>query len=175
MLQAVGSQRVRHDLVTEQQPSLVHRSLLLFYMPLNLRINNLFKCKDFHCFTGHHIFKFYFMIYFGCAGSSLLLAGFFSCSNGGYSLAAVRGLLIAGPSHCGSFSHRGAWVLEGSGSVLGRMDLVARRHVGPSRTKERTCVPCIGWWTLNCQTTREVLDTTFLWLSYFFFNGLPHT
>ena len=114
MLQAVGSQRVRHDLVTEQQPSLVHRSLLLFYMPLNLRINNLFKCKDFHCFTGHHILKFYFMIYFSCAGSSLLLVGFFSCSNGGYSLAAVRGLLIAWPSHCGAFSLRGLLIAAAS-------------------------------------------------------------
>ena len=34
--------------------------------------------------------------------------------------------------------------------------LVALRHVGSSRTRARTRVPCIGRWSLNHCTTREV-------------------
>ena len=34
--------------------------------------------------------------------------------------------------------------------------LVAPWHVGSSRTRDRTCVRCIGRWTLNNCTTREV-------------------
>ena len=36
------------------------------------------------------------------------------------------------------------------------MGLVAPRHVGSSRTRDRTRVPCIGRWTLNHCTTRDV-------------------
>ena len=36
------------------------------------------------------------------------------------------------------------------------MDLVALQHVGSSRTRDWTCVPCIGRWILNHCTTREV-------------------
>ena len=36
------------------------------------------------------------------------------------------------------------------------MGLVAPRHVGSSRTRARTRVPCIGRWILNHCTTREV-------------------
>ncbi|KAJ8794192.1 hypothetical protein J1605_003338 [Eschrichtius robustus] len=35
------------------------------------------------------------------------------------------------------------------------MGLVAPRHVGSSRTRARTCVPCIGRWILNRCATRE--------------------
>ena len=38
------------------------------------------------------------------------------------------------------------------------MGLVAPRHVGSSRTRGRTCVPCIGRQILNHCTTREVLN-----------------
>ena len=37
------------------------------------------------------------------------------------------------------------------------MGLVAPRHVGSSRTRDRTCVPCIARRILNHCTTREVL------------------
>ena len=37
------------------------------------------------------------------------------------------------------------------------MGLVALPHVGSSRTRDRTRVPCIGRWILNHCTTREVL------------------
>ena len=39
------------------------------------------------------------------------------------------------------------------------MGLVAPRHVGSSRTRARTCVPCIGRWILNHCATREVPGT----------------
>ena len=37
-------------------------------------------------------------------------------------------------------------------------DLAALWHVGSSRTRDPTCVSCIGRWILNYWTTREVLD-----------------
>ena len=44
----------------------------------------------------------------------------------------------------------------------GYVDLVAPRHVGSSRTRDRTGVPCIGKWILNHWTTREVLKSIIL-------------
>ena len=35
------------------------------------------------------------------------------------------------------------------------MGLVATWHVESSQTRDRTCVPCVGKWILNQQTTRE--------------------
>ena len=40
--------------------------------------------------------------------------------------------------------------------------LVAPRHVGSSRTRARTRVPCIGRWILNHCSTREALCLNFL-------------
>ena len=70
-------------------------------------------------------------------------------------------------SHCGGFSCCGEralgtraqqlW-LAGSrmqAQQLWRTGLVALRHVGSSRTRARTCVPCIGRWILNHCATRE--------------------
>ena len=37
---------------------------------------------------------------------------------------------------------------------LWHTDLVALRHVGSSQTRARTCVPCIGRWTVNHCVTR---------------------
>ena len=37
------------------------------------------------------------------------------------------------------------------------MGLVAVQHVGSSRTRARTCVPCIGRWILNHCAAREAL------------------
>ena len=42
------------------------------------------------------------------------------------------------------------------------MGLVAPRHVGSSRTRARTRVPCIGRWILNHCATREAPATTFV-------------
>ena len=43
-----------------------------------------------------------------------------------------------------------------------RKGLVAPRHVGSSRTRDRTCVPCIGRQILNHCATREALNKLFL-------------
>ena len=47
--------------------------------------------------------------------------------------------------------------------------LVAPRHVGSSRARDQTCVPCIGRQILNHCTTREVpLLPIFDWVVWFF-------
>ena len=43
-----------------------------------------------------------------------------------------------------------------------RMGLVAPRHVGSSRTRAQTRVPCIGRRILNHCATREALEALFL-------------
>ena len=45
------------------------------------------------------------------------------------------------------------------------MGLVAPVHVGSSRTRDWTCVPCVGRWILNHWTTREVLLSLFFLFS----------
>ena len=81
-------------------------------------------------------------------------------------------------SHCGGFSCCGAQALGVWASVvvarglsscglvgsraqahqLWRTDLVAPRHVGSSRTRARTRVPCIGRQILNHCTTKEAAE-----------------
>ena len=104
---------------------------------------------------------FYLFIIFGCVGSSLLRAGFLQLQRAG---AALR--CGARASHCAGFSCCGAWALGVWASVwlmscraqaqqLWRTGLVAPRHVGSSRTRARTPVPCIGRQILNHCATRE--------------------
>ena len=50
--------------------------------------------------------------------------------------------------------------------------LVAPRHVGSSRTRAQTCVPCLGRQILNHCATREALDT-FLIKIFFSFSWFP--
>ena len=52
------------------------------------------------------------------------------------------------------------------------MGLVAPRHVGSSRTRARTHVPCIGRQILNHCATREVPPTLFTF--YLFDNSHPN-
>ena len=105
------------------------------------------------------LFIFYFLkIYlfiFGCVGSSLLCAGF-----------SLRWLLLlrSTGSRCVGFSSCGSWAqqlwLAGSraqAQQLWRTGLVAPRHVGSSRTRAQTHVPCIGRQILNQCATREAL------------------
>ena len=61
-------------------------------------------------------------------------------------------------SHCGGFSCWGAQALGCVGlSSWGHMGLVALQHVGSSRTRDQTHVPCIGRQILIHSTTRKVL------------------
>ena len=91
-------------------------------------------------------------------------------------LAALRLHCCVRASHCSGFSSCGAWTLGMRASVVvarrltscgsraleyrlssyGCMGLVALRHVGSSRTRAQTLVPCIGRQILNYCTTREV-------------------
>ena len=106
-------------------------------------------------FSGQQVFFFFF---FGCVGSCLLHAGFLQLRRVGAVL------------HCGAqASHRGGFQARSTGSrhadfsscstwaqQLWHTGLVAPRPVGSSRTRDRTCVPCIGRQILNHCATREV-------------------
>ena len=116
-------------------------------------------------------FKIYlFNFIFGCVGSSLLRAGFsLVAASGGYSLLRCTGLSLrwllllrsTGSRHMG-FSSCGAraqqlWLAGSRAQAqwLWCTGLAASRHVGSSRTRARTRVPCIGRQILNHCATRE--------------------
>ena len=127
--------------------------------------------------------KFIYLFIFGCIGFSLLRADFsVVVASGGYSSLWCTGfslqwLLIA--EH-GLYVHRlqqlwhvGSVVvargLSSCGSraqQLWHTGFVAPRHVGSSRTRARTCVPCIGRRILNHCTTREVPHLGLLYLVF---------
>ena len=74
--------------------------------------------------------------------------GGFSCS-GAQALGTQASVVVAhGLSSCGS------WALECRLSIW-CMGLVAMQQVGSSRNRDRTCVPCIGRWTLKHCAIRE--------------------
>ena len=109
---------------------------------------------------------FIFIIYFifGCVGSSLLRAGFLQLRQAGATLRCG-----ARASHCGGFSCCGARALgtqasvvvarrlQIAGSVVVVHGLSCSGHVGSSRTRARTRVPCIGRRIHNHCATREAL------------------
>ena len=78
--------------------------------------------------------------------------------SGGYSLLQCAGsslpwlllLRSTGSRHAG-FSSCSTWAQQ-----LWRTGLAAPRHVGSSRTKAQSHVPCIGRWILNHCASREV-------------------
>ena len=122
---------------------------------INLSLLNFFlwACFSF-CFSTSFFFKFFYFILFlkiylfiylfifGCVGSSFLCKGFLQ-------------LRQAGASHYCRLSCCGAQAPDAQAQQLWLTGLVALRHVGSSRTKARTRVPCIGRQTLNHCTTRE--------------------
>ena len=73
----------------------------------------------------------------------------------GFSLRWLLSLRSTGSRRAG-FSSCGSRALE---RRLSSCD--APWHVGSSRKRARTCVPCIGRWILNHCTTREALEGTF--------------
>ena len=95
-----------------------------------------------------NVFIYFFI--FGCVGPSLLHAGFSSCG--------------AQASQCGGFSCCRARALGAWTSVVVASGLVALWHVGSSRTRARTRVPCIGRRILNHCATREVPCRSFLFI-----------
>ena len=83
---------------------------------------------------------------------------FSSCGKQGLLFVKVHGLLIAIASRCGAqalghvgFSSCSTWAHQ-----YMYMGIVAPKHVVFSRTRDWTCVPCIGRQILNHWTTREV-------------------
>ena len=120
-------------------------------------------------------FNLFYLFIFGCVGSSLLRAGFLQLQRAGATLCCSVWV-----SHCGGFSLRSmgsrcagfsscgtrVQLLWRAGSrvqaqQLWRTGLVAPQHVGSSRTRDRTHVPCIGRQILNHCATREVPQFSF--------------
>ena len=112
-------------------------------------------------------------VFIAARGLSVVVASG-SCSSQwctGFSLQWLLLLWSTGSRHAG-FSSCGAWAqqlwLAGSreqAQQLRHMGLVALRHVGSSRTRDRTRVPSIGRWILNHCITRQV--PAFSYDSYF--------
>ena len=117
-------------------------------------------------------FKIYLFIYFWPRWV-------FAAARGLSLVAATLGATLhcgARASHCGGFSCCGAWALGTRASVvvvrgfgsgvwaqqLWRTGLVAPWHVGSSRTRARTRVPCVGRRILNHCATREAPKLIFL-------------
>ena len=65
-------------------------------------------------------------------------------------------------SSCG---HRGAGALGRQAQQVGHTGLVAQRHVGSPRTRDRTRVPRVARRTLNHWTTRDALSAGFCFQS----------
>ena len=91
---------------------------------------------------------FFFSIYFWMHWVFIAVRGLFS-SCGEWELLCCG----ARASHCGGFSCCGARALGSWASVVA--GLAAAQHLGSSRTRARTRVPCIGRQILNHCATRE--------------------
>ena len=85
---------------------------------------------------------------------------FSSCSKWGLLFIAVHELLSAVTSLVCGAQALCTWASVAAAQRLsswGELGLVAPRHVESSRTRDRTCVPCISRRILTHSTTREVL------------------
>ena len=98
----------------------------------------------------------YFYLFLAVLGLCCCTWAFSSCSKWGLLFAAVRGLLIVEASLVVEHGLRARGLQQ-----LRLAGLVAPRHVGSSRTRARTHVPCVGRWILNHCTTREALHICF--------------
>ena len=109
---------------------------------------------SFRCVDSESIFSYNFYIYlciFGCALPPLLCLDFLQMRWVRATLLAVRGLLIMVASLVGD---QGLWSAQAQ--QLRCMRLVAPGHVGSAKTRDGTCVFCIGRQILN-HGTGEVL------------------
>ena len=110
------------------------------------------------------IFKFYFIyfnsnllfiylflyLFLAVLGLHFCVRALSSCSEQGPLFIAVRG-----PLHYRSLSHCGAQAPDEQAQQPWLTGPAALRHVGPSQTRARTCVPCISRQILNHCATRE--------------------
>ena len=115
----------------------------------------------FFFITEFYLFIYLFII-FGCVGSSFLCEGFLQLRQAG-----------ATPHHGARASHYrglsccGAQAPDAQAQQLWLTGPVALWHVGSSRTRARTRVPCIGRQTPNHCATREAPGYTTFYLSLY--------
>ena len=82
-------------------------------------------------------------IYMGCPGSLLLCSGFLQLWQAGATRQLQRsGFLL-------QWLPPTAWALGRVGSVAAAWELTVLWRVGSSRTRDQTCVPCVGRQFLN--------------------------
>ena len=125
-------------------------------------------------------FSFYLLIYlfiFGCVGSSLLCSGFLQQWRVGATLCCgaqashCHGFLLlwstgsrrTGFSSCGTWTQQ-LWAVgsRAQAQQMLRTGFLAPWHVGSSRARAQTCVPCIGRQILNHCATREAPEQMLL-------------
>ena len=129
----------------------------------------------------YFFFFSFFNLFWAALGLRCCTPAFSSCSEWGLVFAAVRGLPTAVASLAAEHGlqarrlqqlwHAGVIVvahgLQSAGSaVVAHRPSRSSRHVGSSRTRARTRVPCIGRRILNHCTTREVLALLLIHLIY---------
>ena len=141
--------------------------LLLFRCVLR-RIDHLsaFEAQQIVCLYNFFFFSWLCWVFIAVCRLSLVVVsgGYSSFQCAGFSLSWLLLLRSTGSRRAG-FSSCGMWTqqlwLAGSraqAQQLWRMGLVAPRHVGSSRARARTRIPCIGRRILNHCTTRETLS-----------------
>ena len=122
-----------------------------------LRILNI--CKGYQkmsCSLKITLFFIYIYLFLAALGLCCCARAFSSSGQQGLLFVVVHGFLIAVASFV--VEHR----LQVRGlQQLWHTSLAVLRHVGSSRTRDRTHVPCIGRWILNHCATREVLKIPF--------------
>ena len=123
------------------------QDILVRLVPMHGSVMDLVFIHHVHLPKSSSVVTFFFnfinlFIIYGCIGSSLLHAGFLQLWRAGATLRCS-----ARASYCGGFSCCGARALGARAQQLWRTGLVAPRHVGSSRTRARTRVPCIGFLT----------------------------
>ena len=135
------------------------------------------KCSEIAYCRSHQRGKFLFFFIFiffnfsfwlcwvfvAVCGLSLVAAsrGYSSLQCAGFLLRWLLLLWSTGSRHTGfnscSMRAQQLWLMgsRAQAQQLWHTSLVALRHVGSSRTRARTRVPCMGRWILNHCTTRE--------------------
>ena len=142
------------------QKILVNKTCFIFDQPATFQQNHIFL-TILYLIVFLLKNKFIYLFIFGCVGSSLLHMGFLQLRREGATLHcgawashfSLRWLLLlrSTGSRCAGFSSCGTWAqqlwLAGfrvQAQQLWHTGLVAPHHVGSSRTRARTRVPCIG-------------------------------
>ena len=118
--------------------------------------NSVFKSFECQLYKGDSTFSqsllsFYFLkiLFMAVLGLHCYKWAFCSCGESGAALVVGLGFHCCG-CFCCRAQARGAWA---SVVVVHRLNCPA--HVGSSRTRTQTRVPCVAGGILNCLTTRE--------------------